>query len=721
MIADYRVLCASVLLLGSCMSSTSISKWRPLPNAPKNVSQYKEIAAVFNENLPEYYNALLPQERVMAYYLYKASLPGNRIALDQSHRHAPIITDIFAQLLAHKEALQQSKLSFDVAKFLKQAKLYYIYLITNHGQYFIREHAFSKRTPSYLELDLLSPENIIAALKVLGNDTAETLIAMVHDSLFDKNIEPTRTVPDSISKSAVNFYSSDFTDQDFEQLDPAAQSTLNAYFYIDTKDGKRMPAYQLYSTTGKYAKELSEAVTWLEKAYQLALEHPDTFDEHFAKSLTLMVDYLKSGDEQIFKKHSIEWLQSKSRLDYVFGFIEHYEDPKQYRAIFQSDVTTKSVAIDELNKILPQIEQDLPIAQEFKRKNLHADSGAIPNASINVKIFSAGELGPLNITAAYALPNYEEIRSQEGTKQIIYHADKSIGELINPKLYHRLFNNSRYHDWLLQHDPDHKLMKDILMLEVILHETLGHGSGQLTEHTFVEGEPHVIEGVTYQVGDTIPVTSSNLKQFLAGNDATIEELRAEIIALLASIVSFDELAKAGMLKDWPEKLGKKKLIELQLLNMARTGLRRLIQQPDAQVEEISGDHARANSTILNYLLDSGSVAIETEPVTIDGQTYTIVDVHIINQDEAIKVVEKLANLVQKIKSTGDYLAAKELISTYGSKIRNPEYMQWLKENMKAAAGDVKVTAMIYPEYSPIMDEKGAIIDIQATWSADIID
>lgn len=704
------------------MDSTSASRWRPLPPAPKKVSQYKEIAAIFNENLPEYYNALLPQERIMAYYLYKASLPGNRIARDQSHRDAPAITDIFSQLLSHKkQLLEANDLPFDVQKFLEQAKLFYIYLITNHGQYFIREHAYSKRTPAYLGLDELTPENLIRALKEIGNADAEQLVKSVHSSLFDRAVEPTRTVPDSISKSAVNFYSPDFTDQDFEQLDPAAQSTLNAYFYIDSKDGKRVPAYKLYSTTGKYAQELSEAVEWLEKAYHLAQQYPDTFDQHFANSLGLMIEYLTTGDEQLFKKHSIEWLKSTSRLDYAFGFIENYEDPKQYRAIFQSDVTTKSVPIETLTKILPTIEQNLPLPAEFKRKNLNNGSGSIPNASINVKLFSAGELGPLNITAAYALPNYEEIRSQEGTKQIIYHADKSIGELLSPKVYHRLFNSSRYHDWFLQHDPDHKLMKDILMLEVILHETLGHGSGQLTEHTFVEGEPLTIEGKTYRVGDTIAVTSSNLKQFLAGYDATIEELRAEIIALLASIVSFDELAKVGMLKDWPEKLGKQKLIELQLLSMTRTGLRRLIQQPDQEINEISGDHARANSTILNYLVDTGSVAVETELVTIDGKAYTIVDVHIIDQDAAIKAVEKLANLVQKIKSTGDYLAAKNLIDTYGSKLRNPEYMRWLKENMKAAAGDVKVTAMIYPEYRPILDEKGAIIDIQATWPADIID
>ncbi len=283
---------------------------------------------------------------------------------------------------------------------------------------------------------------------------------------------------------------------------------------------------------------------------------------------------------------------------------------------------------------------------------------------------------------------------------------------------HRLFNGTEYYDWFNTHDPDYQLMRDIFMLEVILHETLGHGSGKVTEHTFKEGEELTIERKTYNVGDTIPVTSSNIQQLLAGYDQTIEELRAEIIALLASIICFDDLACIGMLKEWPKKVDKEKLIDLSIINMARIGLRRFIQQADSATE-IAGDHARANNTILNYLIDKGAIELRVEPVTIEGKEYSVLDAYILDRQKAFDVIEELANMVQEIKSTGDGLKARWLIETFGIPIKNRDHFNIMKENMKAAAGEVKTSAMVQPLYEPIRDEKGEIVDIKAQWPATI--
>ncbi len=704
----------SWLSLGSTfmMFSTNIT-YAPLQKAPETVVTFKEIAAVYDHNLPEYFNALTPQERIMIYYLFRASLPGNRIAADQSHRDAVKIEELFEYIIIYQNELKKQKLPFDSEQFIKEATIYLTYIWANHSQYFMREQADEKRTPSRLGLVTLTKENLIKALMVLRYPHAESLVHQIERALFDRSYESTMCVQNNITQSAVNFYAPDFTDIDFEVIGPHGQSTLNAYFYIDKQDGKRLPLYQKYSSKGKYSSELNVALFWLERAYQHAQEYPRQFDAHFIKSFEYLIEYIKNGDEEFFKKHSIEWLQSNSKIDYVYGFIETYDDPKGYRAIFQSDVTIKSVDIDKLAALLPDVEDRLPFPAAFKRATLQGSKRVMPNASINVKAFAAGSLGPINLTLAYCLPNYDEIRSAHGSKQIIYHAEKSIGELTNAQLYHQLFNRADYYAWFEQYDPQYALMREIFMLEVILHETVGHGSGQLAYHTFVQGDQLTIEGLTYKVGDTIAVTSGNLPPLLQGYEQTIEELRAEIIALLAAITSYDDLAKLGMLKEWPKKVGKEKIIELFILSMARAGLLRLRIQAD-NAQEVVGAHAQANMTIMNYMIEHGAIRLEQEKIETSKGSLNVLDIRILDVDHATQVVADLANRVQRIKSTGDGVGARLLIDTYGKPI-NQDHMRIIKENMKAIVGDVKVTAMIYPHYEPFSDNHGKIIDIKAVW------
>ena len=86
-----------------------------------------------------------------------------------------------------------------------------------------------------------------------------------------------------------------------------------------------------------------------------------------------------------------------------------YLDLKQYRCGFQAEVTAKIVDMNVLNALLPSLEKELPFPDEYKRQNLD-DISSIPNASINNALFASGELGPLQLLAAYCLPNYADLR-----------------------------------------------------------------------------------------------------------------------------------------------------------------------------------------------------------------------------------------------------------------------------------------------------------------------
>ncbi len=710
------------IFLGSIMLFTSqkiqapIAPCHIIDTPPASVSTTHEIALVYPQRLASLYQKLTPQERIFCYYLYRASLPGYRVAADQNHRYAVQIEKMLEFIVVHHDQLH---LKSDSA-FFADVKTYLIYLWTNHGQYFMREHANQKRTPERLGLTHLNQEALCKVLKRLNYPNAQNAVDEIAESMFDTSYEPTLTAPDSIEKSAVNMYSVDFRDGDFAQLSPGEQHQLNSYCFIDYHNGVRTPKILAYKINGKYDKELTVSFYWLQKALHHARKYPNQFDKHLVKSLDYLCQFIKTGDEELFKKHSIEWLQSNSRLDYCWGFIETYEDPKGYRGSFQAEVTVKSLDINSLNKILPSIEASLPFPPEFKRDNLLSGTATLPNASINTKIFAVGNLGPLNITAAYCLPNYQEIRSAHGSKQIIYHQEKGIGELLNADLYHRLFHLPDEYEWLRVNDPEFALDRDIFNIECILHETLGHGSGKFATHVFKDGDLMKIDGKAFSVGDKIPVTSGNIEQFLAGYAATLEELRAEIIALLAAITNYDVLATSGIMGDWPKKVLKPQMIELMINAMAQRGLGRLILQQD-NATEIAGDHARANTTIMNFLVEQGGVKFKEVQIKYHGKTYNVVGTQVVNLNKAIESVKELAIRVQRIHSTGDTQDVRVLIDTYGKPILHPDHLRIMKQNMRACVGDVKVSGSLYPDFEPVYDQLGEIVDVVATWPRDIVE
>lgn len=712
----YLLLPLGLLMLATQKPEISCAPQSIIEPAPTTVNTVHEIALIYPQRLAKLYQELTPQERVFIYYMFRASLPGNRIASDQNHRYAVRMQEMLEFILEHKSELPKG-----YEQFLADATNYLVYLWANHGQYFMRENSNQKRTPARLGLTALTQENLLSALSALNYQDAQSAVDAIAQSMFDDFYEPTLTVPDSIAQSAVNIYAADFSDADFAALSQEDQQRLNAYYYIETQDGVRVPKCQVYKIGGKYDAELQVSAHWLQKALAHARKYPQQFDEQLVNSLAYLGDFIKTGDEEMFKKHSIAWLKSNSRLDYCWGFIETYDDPKGYVGAFQAEVTIKSLDINTLNAILPKIEAELPFPAEFKRDNLLNGKASLPNASINTKVFATGHLGPLNITAAYCLPNYQEIRSQHGSKQIIYHIDKGIGELLNADLYHKLFCLPSHYQWLLKNDPEFALDRDIFNIECILHETLGHGSGKFTTHVFKVGDNFNIDGKTYAVGDEIPVTSGNIEQFLAGYAATLEELRAEIIAVLAATSNYDDLAASGIMGDWPKKVKKEKMIELLINAMASRGLTRLILQQD-NATEISGDHARANTTIMNYLIDHGGVVFKQETIMVNGKEYTVLGTQVVDSERALAGVKELAILVQTIHSTGDTQGVRKLIETYGKPVRHPEHLRIMKENMKSCVGEVKVCGSLYPNFERIEDkETGELVDVRATWPANIVE
>gem|GEM_PF-901799 len=712
--ALYPVLLSSMAMAADQGEHTIVNPLHQLQEPPSTTERFYEIATQYNPKLPELWNSLSPEERIFAYYMMRASAPGNRIKADQTHKDAVEIIALFTSIIRNQDQLRSSCSDrMNVAQFLAEAELFLTYLFAHHGQYFLKEYADHKRTPARLNLMILTPDTLVTALQALDVSDASDVVARLHSSIFDAMSDPTVTVDGSIEQSAGNMYSADFTQSDFDTFDPMIKAALNAYFYIEQRNGVRTPQVELYKIGGKYSQELEVAYYWLTKAYLHASKYQDIFDEHIAKSLGHMLDYLQAGDEEHFKRFSTEWLKTHSRIDFNFGFIETYCDPLHYRGSFEAEVTIKTVDMQKLNALLPTLEQGLPFPQEFKRQNLD-DVAALPNASVNAKIFASGDAGPVKITAAYCLPNYRDIRTHYGSKQIIYQRGKALSELSNPHLSLNLFNAQEHVQWLLHHDPDMQLDSDLWDVQVILHETLGHGSGRGTAHIFVDGDPLTIGGKIYAVGDTILVTSENSTEFLGKYANAFEELRAEIIALYSSIYFFDELADRELYKEWPTKIGKEKLIEWSLLSMGKCALRRLLVQQDDATEIVQA-HAQADTAILNYLIDHGGLELIEEMYRVEDKQYTVIDVRVVDVSRAMKAVKDLACEVQRCTSTADGLGVEHLMKRYGTCVRHPEYIKIMKENRAAVQGDLKEVAEIFPRLLPVYDDNETIIDVAAQW------
>jgi hypothetical protein len=644
---------------------------------------------------------LTPAERVFVYYMFRSNLPFNRMARDQGHRYNNEILEMCEYLYDRKDSLDPN--------FVADLETYIVYLWANHGIYFHNEYTNNKRTPGRIGLTSLTQKNLMVALQ--QTQYPEEFLHLF-PTIFDPEVDAEMCVDESIEKSGNNYYGRGMTEEDYKSLPAEVQNRINAYCYLN--QGK--PSFEYYGVTGKYAPELTVVVCWLTRALYHARKYPTHFDAHLVRALEYLIEYYVTGDEDCFKKHSIEWLQAKGRVFFTQGFIETYSDPKKIRGDSAAEVTVRTVDLDSLTPLLLKIEETLPNPPEYKRDT---QSAGQLNVSINRLIHGSGHNGPNVAIAAYCLPNYEDIRSIHGSKQVIYPQAPSAVELLNSDLY-KQFRTANQKAFIEQYDPKEELSDVLWNVQVLLHETIGHGSGRLHQHTFTETK--TIGDKVYQPGEMVTVTDMNISEFLGSESNSLEELRAEINALYMSITSTEALAAAGLYKDWYRILGKEKLQEQCVIEMCRHMLRRYLSQSE-NIVRINGAHARANVTIANYLIASGGVRIHEELVTVDGSTYHVLEMQVVDLTKCIASTTELLQRVQRIKSTGDYVDCRKLLETYTqwpvSLEMARQYRKYQDDIRKKLLGPVKATVRVYPMFEPVRED-GEIVEMRVTPCKDFV-
>ena len=401
----------------------------------------------------------------------------------------------------------------------------------------------------------------------------------------------------------------------------------------------------------------------------LKLARPFAEDEQQQKVIDLLISYYETGDLKTFDQYSIAWVENTEPLvDFVNGFIECYGDPLGLKCSWESIVNFKDVEATKRTETLSAnaqwFEDHSPVAPEFKKEKVKGITAKVIKAAI-----LAGDLYP-STAIGINLPNSDWVRAEHGSKSV------TIGNLTDA------YNQAAKGNGMLQEFAFGK--EEIALMEKYgdltddlhtdLHECLGHGSGKL------------LEGVD---GDSLKAYGS-----------TIEEARADLFALY--YLADPKLVELGLV---PNAEAYKASYIGQMQNGLLTQLVRI--NLGNNIEEA---HMRNRALIARWALEHGQKDNVMELVKRDGKTFVK-----INDYEKLRgLFGELLAEIQRVKSTGDFKAAQNLVETYGVKIAPELHREILDRYAKLNIAPYK--GFINPVYTAVRDAQGNITDVTISYT-----
>jgi dipeptidyl-peptidase-3 len=599
---------------------------------------------------------LEPDRKRFAYYLYRAAIAGNPIAFKQSHRHAYQIKRLLEAIYLQSNGLEEA---------LKDAIHDYLKFVwIHHGQY--DHYTHTKFIPSLLtEVGLRrAAEHAQARGAQITEDgeSLDELLKRLGPSIFDATFEPIQTNQsegeDIVAGSAVNYWDPGVTAEELEALDPALQGKINVRFA--RRDGAIAP--EVYKIGGLYGREIETICHFL----RLAMPYAESVQQR--KSLEALVQYYESGDEEDFRRHCVHWLKTDGYVDYLNGFIEVYLDPRGVIGQFAANVSFRSDAelIDGMAESAEYFEQRMPWPDQYKRTQV-----ARPVANVVNALVETGDAGPVS-PAAYNLPNYNDVRRDHGSKNVIL---QNIENTWSEELLKQTVNEfflPEYRENVLQYSRT--LVRP---LEVYMHEIIGHGSGQPDEK--LGDDPRGMLGRVY---------------------SALEECRADLVALWH--IADPKLIELGAFTLREQRA----VVETMYITFLQGWLSRFDRVPGLEVREA---HNRGNHAILMYLLE-GDFGVEM--VQEDGDYF----LKLTDLERVRNGVGRLLSKIQVIKSTGNRREAEKLFDRYGTRL-NPDW----KANMTARKKKLKspkIKAFVFPRLAPVIED-GEIVDVRLHHDEDL--
>ena len=625
------------------------------------VEQFADLQ-ILRYRVPGFEDLSLKQKELV-YYLTEAALQGRDILFDQNGKYN----------LTIRRMLEAVYTGYKGDKNTPDFKAMEVYLKRVWFSNGIHHHYGSEKfvpgfTPEFFRQAVQSVD--AATLPLAEGQTVEQLCEEVFPVIFDPTVMPKRVNQaageDLVLTSACNYYDG-VTQQEAEDFYNALknpQDETPVSYGLNSRlvkeDGKIQE--KVWKVGGLYGQALEKIVYWLKKAEGVA-ETPEQ-----KAVIAKLMEFYETGDLKTFDEYAILWVKDlNSRIDFVNGFTESYGDPLGMKASWESLVNFKDLEATQRTELISGnaqwFEDHSPVDGQFKKEKVKGVSAKVITAAI-----LAGDLYPAT-AIGINLPNANWIRSHHGSKSV------TIGNITDA--YNKAAHGNGFNEEFVYSDAELQLIDkyaDVTdELHTDLHECLGHGSGKL------------LPGVDPDA--------------LKAYGSTIEEARADLFGLY--YVADPKLVELGLT---PSADAYKAQYYTYLMNGLMTQLVRI--EPGNNVEEA---HMRSRQLIARWVYEKGAAEKVVELVKKDGKTYVV-----INDYEKVRdLFGRLLAEIQRIKSTGDYAGAHDLVEAYAVKVDPALHAEVLERYKKLNLAPYK--GFVNPKYEAVTDADGTITDVTVTY------
>ena len=602
------------------------------------------------------------RQKIYIYYLSKAALSGRDITTDQFGKYNLRIRKTLEVVFCN---FKGDKSSTDYKNFETYLKRVWF----SNGIY--HHYGCEKFVPKFSESFLRNALKDIdeSLLPLNEGETVDGLCDEIFPVIFDKSVLPKRVNKtlgeDLIQTSACNYYEN-VTQQEVEdyynQLKQDNDATPPSYG-LNSKLVKENDLIKelRWTEDGLYGNAISHIVHCLSKASEYAE------NEQQRKIISILIDYYRSGDLAVFDRFSIEWLKELGgRVDFINGFIEVYGDPLGIKGSWEGFVSYKDIEATRRSVTISDnaqwFEDNSPIDPRFRKSKVR---GVVANVVCAAML--GGDEYPSS-AIGINLPNADWIRAQHGSKSV------TIANLT--EAYSKAADGNGFNEEFVIDQTTIQLIRDYGRvcddLHTDLHECLGHGSGQL------------LPGVQPDA----------LKAY--GN--TIEEARADLFGLY--YMADAKMLELGLLDNGDAY---KAHYYSYMMNGLMTQLTRI--KPGHQIEEA---HMRNRALIARWVFDHSHGAAQF--VHKDGKMYVQIKDYAALRD----LFARLLAEIQRIKSEGDYDAAKMLVEKYAIDVDPELHAEVLARYSKLGIAPYK--GFINPWLKPVYASNGEIENIEIDYT-----
>ena len=598
------------------------------------------------------FEALPLRQKTLVYYLSEAALAGRDILWDQNCRYNLRIRRMLEAAYKHMKA--QGTESEELEAFETYLKRVWFSNGIHH------HYSMDKFQPGF------SRKFLEEKLREMGYPVEEDLMEV----FFNPEVLAKRVNQcggqDLLKTSAMNYYAPDVTQAEAEGYYAGIKKADEAHpvmYGLNSRlehDENNQLVERVWKSGGMYGKTIDRIIHYLEMAQGFAES------EEQRQVIGTLIEFYRTGDLETFDRYTIQWVYDTAcRIDFTNGFTEVYGDPLGLKGSWEGYVNLRDDVATRRTKQLSEnaqwFEDHSPVDARFKKTECRGISAKVVEAAI-----LGGDLYPSS-AIGINLPNSNWVRQEHGSKSVtLSNLTHAYAEAAKGSGFREEFVIDEATRHLL--DTYDEALDD---LHTDLHECLGHGSGKL------------LPGVD---PDALGVYGS-----------TIEEARADLFALY--YIADAKMLELGLV---PDAEAYKSQYYSYMMNGLLTQLVRI--ESGKQIEEA---HMRNRALIARWVMAHGSSAMSL--VKADGKTY----LHIESYLAVRNLIGQLLAEIQRIKSEGDYEAARRLVENYGVEV-DPELHQEILARYRTL-NLAPYKGFINPRYHAVRDSSGNITDVRVTY------